>query len=127
LARKFIVAIVAVPFQRCCLPPYQGWQAVVPLFVSLARLAVVPLRGWMVLLQPAAWLEWLYDVAAISVITRAAVFPLVEKAAAEGFWGLTALSGSAAAVSIRRAMTKERRKKSCRGSDLAFSDLGTRD
>jgi hypothetical protein len=39
----------------------------------------------MVLLQPAARLEWLYDVAAISVITRAAVFPLAEKAAAEGF------------------------------------------
>jgi hypothetical protein len=66
-----------VPFQRCCLPPYQGWQAVVPLFVSLARLAVVPLRGWMVLLQPAARLEWLYDVAAISVMLAASVLGLV--------------------------------------------------
>ena len=48
-----------------------------PLFVSLARLAVVLLGGWIVLLQPAARLERLYDVAAISAVLAALVLGLV--------------------------------------------------
>jgi putative MATE family efflux protein len=57
---------------------YQGWgRAVAPLLVSLLRLAVVLLGGWIVLLQPAARLEWLYYVAAISVVLGALVLGLV--------------------------------------------------
>lgn len=57
---------------------YQGWgRAVAPLVVGLSRLAVVLLGGWIVLLQPSARLEWLYYLAASSVVLAAVVLGLV--------------------------------------------------
>jgi putative MATE family efflux protein len=57
---------------------YQGWgRAVAPLFVGLLRLAVVLLGGWILLLQPGARLEWLFYLAAFSVVLAASVLGVV--------------------------------------------------
>jgi Na+-driven multidrug efflux pump len=57
---------------------YQGWgRAAAPLFVSLLRLTFVLLGGWIVLLQPAARLDWLYYLVASSVISAALVLGFI--------------------------------------------------
>jgi Na+-driven multidrug efflux pump len=51
---------------------YQGWgRATAPLFVSLLRLAIVLVGGWVVLRGPVPRLDWLYYLVAGSVILAA--------------------------------------------------------
>jgi len=53
---------------------YQGWgRAVPPLLVSLFRVAVVLLGGWIVLRQQPPRLEWLYGIVSLSFILAAMI------------------------------------------------------
>jgi Na+-driven multidrug efflux pump len=53
---------------------YQGWgRAIVPMLVSLLRLAIVLIGGWMLLRQPLAMLDWLYWLVAGSTVTAALI------------------------------------------------------
>jgi putative MATE family efflux protein len=64
---------------------YQGWgRATAPLFVGLLRLTIVLVGGWIVLLQPASRLDWLYYLVASSVISAALVLGLIFLAWAPG-------------------------------------------
>ena len=57
---------------------YQGWgRATVPLLVSLLRLAIVLIGGWMLLRQPLARLDWLYVMVAGSTVTAALILGMV--------------------------------------------------
>jgi Na+-driven multidrug efflux pump len=57
---------------------YQGWgRATTPLVVSLLRLVVVVLGGWVLLQQANVRLEWLYYLIASSVIVAASTLGLV--------------------------------------------------
>jgi putative MATE family efflux protein len=57
---------------------YQGWgKATAPLLVSLLRVAIVFVGGWMLLRQPAVQLGWLYLLVAGSTVTGALILGAV--------------------------------------------------
>ena len=57
---------------------YQGWgRATVPLLVSLLRLAIILIGGWMLLRQPLVRLDWLYWLVAGSTVTAALTLGIV--------------------------------------------------
>lgn len=57
---------------------YQGWgRATAPLLVSLLRLAIVLIGGWLLLRQPLARLDWLYLLVAGSTVTAALILGMV--------------------------------------------------
>ncbi|XSC48113.1 hypothetical protein ACF1BQ_007525 [Bradyrhizobium sp. RDT10] len=57
---------------------YQGWgQATAPLLVSLLRVAIVMAGGWMLLLQQAPRLDWLYYLVAGSTVIGALTLGIV--------------------------------------------------
>jgi putative MATE family efflux protein len=57
---------------------YQGWgRALVPLLVSLLRVAVVLLGGWIVLQRPAPQLDWLYYLVASATVLAASTLALI--------------------------------------------------
>lgn len=57
---------------------YQGWgRAAAPLLVSLLRLAIVLIGGWLLLRQPLARLDWLYWLVAASTVTAALILGMV--------------------------------------------------
>ena len=57
---------------------YQGWgRAIAPLLVSLLRLAIILIGGWMLLRQPSARLDWLYALVAGSTVTGALILGII--------------------------------------------------
>jgi Na+-driven multidrug efflux pump len=57
---------------------YQGWgRATAPLLVSLLRLAIILIGGWMLLRQPSARLDLLYILVAGSTVTAALILGIV--------------------------------------------------
>jgi putative MATE family efflux protein len=57
---------------------YQGWgRAAVPLWVSLLRVAVVLLGGWILLQQPDPQLDWLYYMVACATVLAASTLALM--------------------------------------------------
>jgi putative MATE family efflux protein len=57
---------------------YQGWgRAMVPLLVSLLRVAVVLLGGWIVLQRPDPQLDWLYYLVACATVLAASTLALI--------------------------------------------------
>lgn len=57
---------------------YQGWgRATAPLLVSLLRLAIILIGGWMLLRQPSARLDGLYLLVAGSTVTAALILGIV--------------------------------------------------